>query len=283
MSVVLSFHNARDSLARAVRSVLWQTWTRWELILLDDGSDDGSADQIACFDDPRIHLIRGRRCLGLAARLNEGVARAQGALLARMDADDVAFPERFDRQVAYLQAHPEVDLLATAALLVDARDRPVGTLAAGLTHEDICRRPWRGLPMPHPTWMGRSAWFRANPYDPGARKGQDQALLLRTRGHSRFAGLAEPLLGYRYDGLSARKTLSGRYHYLRALAKHASGVECLAGTAAHAGAALRDLAALWAGAGERVVRRRVAPAGAETLARWRQCLERLGVAGAEER
>ena len=151
VSVVMSFHNARDTLTRAIRSLLWQTYPHWELILLDDGSSDNSAQTLKSLEDPRIHLRSDSVCRGLPVRLNQGISLAKGDYIARMDADDVAFPERCARQVAYLQNHPEVDLLATAALLVNANDQPIGLLATGLSHAAICRRPWHGFPMPHPT------------------------------------------------------------------------------------------------------------------------------------
>jgi glycosyltransferase involved in cell wall biosynthesis len=275
VSVVLSVHDGGPALLRAVRSLQWQTHGDWELILLDDGSTDGACGQVAALGDARIRILRDGRRRGLAARLNEGVAQARGVFLARMDADDVAFPERFARQVAFLQAHPEVDLLATSALLVDEADAVVGVLATQPTHDAICRRPWHGFPMPHPTWMGRTAWFQRHPYDEAARKGQDQALLVRTWRHSRFAGLPEVLLGYRYARLSLHKTLAGRRHFVRALWRHGRAGDALAGAALHGGMAVRDMLALATGTGTAIIQRRVQSVPPQALAGWRDCLSRL--------
>jgi len=275
VSVVLSVHDGGPALLRAVRSLQWQTHGDWELILLDDGSTDGACDLVAALGDARIRILQDGRRRGLAVRLNEGVAQARGVLLARMDADDVAFPERFARQVAFLQAHPEVDLLATSALLVDEADAVVGVLATQPTHEAICRRPWHGFPMPHPTWMGRTAWFQRHPYDETARKGQDQALLVRTWRQSRFAGLTEALLGYRYARLSLHKTLAGRRHFVRALWHHGRTGDALAGAALHGGMAVRDMLALATGTGTAIIRRRVQSVSPTALVTWRDCVRRL--------
>jgi glycosyltransferase involved in cell wall biosynthesis len=278
ISVVMSCHNGRETLARALASLLWQSHAHWELILLDDGSDDGSAGIAQALGDPRIHVHADGVRRGLAARLNEGVRLARGDYVARMDVDDVAFPERLARQSAFLQANPEVDLLATAALMVDGDDRPVGILRTGSSHEDICRRAWHGFPMPHPTWMGRTTWFLRNPYDERAHKAQDQSLLYRTHRTSRFAGLQEVLLGYRYARLSVKKTLIGRYHFLRAVARAGRPLDVLAGVGNHGLAAARDLLGCATGMDAWVIARRVHPFDAVIAQRWDGLMRDLAVA-----
>lgn len=267
VSVVMSFFNASSTLERALRSLQLQTFPHWELLLFDDGSTDNGATIVTALADPRIRLTCDGARRGLPVRLNQGIEQALGMYIARIDADDVAFPERFSRQLDYLSRQPQVDLLATSALLVDADDNVLGVLPAGLSHEAICSRPWQGFPMPHPTWMGRADWFRKNRYDEAATKAQDQVLLYRTYRTSRFAGLPDVLLGYRYPGLSVRKTLLGRYHYLRSVAsvdkRHA-----LHGMLTHGAAAVRDLVALATGTGQAVIRRRVIPADVRTVDAW---------------
>ncbi|MEI6268157.1 MAG: glycosyltransferase family A protein [Methylococcaceae bacterium] len=268
VSVVMSFHNSRHTLARSIQSLLWQTFPYWELILLDDGSNDDSAQILELFKDPRIHLFGDSLCRGLPVRLNQGIALARGEYVARMDADDIAFPQRFARQVAHLQDHPEIDLLATAALLVNAYDQPMGLLAAGQYHVDICNSPWYGFSMPHPTWMGRTDWFRKNPYDELSFKAQDQALLYMTYRTSCFAGLPDVLLGYRYDGLSARKTLAARYHFLRVLVMNGVWKHLLAGSIGHGMAAARDLASIALGMSSFVIRARAQSVDRQVLVEW---------------
>ncbi|MGH8559848.1 MAG: glycosyltransferase family 2 protein [Methylococcales bacterium] len=275
VSVVMSFHNARDTLASAVKSILWQSYTHWELILLNDGSTDESGEIAKIFDDSRIHFMSDSVCRGLPARLNQGVSLARGEYIARMDADDIAFPDRFARQVAYLQDHPDVDLLATAALLITKNNKPMGILKTEMSHEVLCRKSWQGFPMPHPTWMGRADWFQANPYDERARKCEDQALLYRSYRTSRFAGLPDVLLGYRYEGLSVRKTLLGRYHYLRVVAVYGDAIQMLRGLLGHVLAATRDLGGILLGLEAQVIKTRVQSIDSEIIAQWQDLLEHL--------
>ncbi len=165
---------------------------------MDDGSDDGFVDLVAQLLDERIRIVRGDRSLGIAARLNQGIALARGSLLARMDADDVSFPRRLACQVQALLADEGLDLLGTSTVLVDEQDRLCGLFPRALQHEQITGRPWRGFHLPHPTWMGRTAWFRAHPYaEPAPHRCEDQELLLRTYEHSRFGCTDEVLLAYR--------------------------------------------------------------------------------------
>lgn len=114
VSVIVPIYNGRKTLSAAVRSLLSQSWTDFEIIAIDDGSTDGSYDLVAGIADPRISLHRQTN-QGLAATLNRGIEMAQGRFIARLDQDDLALPERFARQVSMLTEHPEVALLGTWA------------------------------------------------------------------------------------------------------------------------------------------------------------------------
>ena len=97
----------------------------------------------------------------------------------------------------------------------------LGTHANPSSHEDICRRPWKGFYLAHPTWMGRSEWFREHPYRPGAVRCEDQDLLLRTYEKSRFAAVPKIVLGYREEELSLRKNLVARRSFVRSVVREA--------------------------------------------------------------
>lgn len=214
-------YNGGADLRLAVASVLGQGFGDWELLLIDDGSTDGAIDALR-IDDPRVRVIRDGANRGLAARLNQAIGLARGELFARMDADDVCHPERFARQVAFLDAHPEVDLLGTACVTIDADGRLSGRFPLATTHAEICARPWRGFYLAHPTWMGRAVWFRVNRYaDPAPYYCEDQELLLRTYATSRFAALPEALFAYRVRGrLAWKKLFRARVALFRAQAAH---------------------------------------------------------------
>lgn len=222
VSIGISVFNEASTLEASLRSILSQTYERWELIIVNDGSSDATADIISRFDDPRILCISDGRNMGLPARLNQAVAIAKGKYFARMDADDLSFPDRLVKQVAYLEAHPEVDLLGTGALAIDGNNALIGKFRVAQTHEDICASPWDGISLPHPTWMGKTEWFKAHPYDVSMRRAQDQLLLASAYPVSRYACLAESLLAYRVDCPSLISSLRKRGYYATALFKLAA-------------------------------------------------------------
>lgn len=116
VSIVLPVYNAGSVLQQALLSLSHQTFRDWELILIDDGSTDGCLSGFRPADG-RIILIQDGANRGLAARLNEGIDHARGKYLARMDQDDIAYPERLEAQVNFLGKHPEIDLVAARTLL----------------------------------------------------------------------------------------------------------------------------------------------------------------------
>lgn len=113
VSVVMSVYNGGPFLTEAIGSILSQSYADFECIIIDDGSTDNSADIIASHRDRRFRVITHAENAGLAARLNEGVAAASGRYVARMDADDISLPDRFARQVEFMQAHPHVGACGT--------------------------------------------------------------------------------------------------------------------------------------------------------------------------
>jgi glycosyltransferase involved in cell wall biosynthesis len=235
VSIGISVFNEADTLEAALCSMLNQSYEQWEMIIIDDGSSDATSDIIVGFEDPRIVHISDGHNRGLPARLNQAVTIAKGKYFARMDADDLSFPERLAKQVAYLEAHPEVDLLGTGALVIDDKNALIGKFRVAQTHEDICARPWDGISLPHPTWMGKTDWFKAHPYDTSMRRAQDQLLLVSAYPDSRYACLAENLLAYRVDRPSLISALRKRGYYAAALFKLATARGCwLIGCAAAA-------------------------------------------------
>ena len=266
VSVAMAMRNSERTIAESIASIVAQTYPHWELLLVDDGSSDGSVRVAEQFGDPRIRLFVDGEGKGLARRLNEIVARASGRYIARMDADDVSFPERFASQVAYLERHPDVDVVGASALVFRGAGDPVGMLSARETHDAICRRPWAGFYLPHPTWMGPVEWFRAHPYDEGSRS-EDQALLLSSYRSSRFAALPMPLLGYRQDSIPLRKVLIGRFHFSRALLESAPGL-AWRGIPEQLAKLAFDLFAISTGQERKLLRHRAMPLSPEHTQRW---------------
>ena len=249
-------YNAARTLAMTLRSLLAQTHQNWELLLIDDGSRDATLVIANACSDPRIRVISGGPNAGLAARLNQAIALAQGEFIARMDADDIAYPERLATQVKFMLAHPECDLVGAGALIFDDSGAVRGRFPLRSTHEGICAQPWRGFALPHPTWLGRRAWFARFGYQAGHKKAEDYDLLLRAYRHSRFACVDAILLGYRQDRRTLKKLLGGRLYTSRSIAREArrqgawgAGLAALAGQGVKA---LVDVVAVPTGLDERL-------------------------------
>ncbi|MBK9168940.1 MAG: glycosyltransferase [Bryobacterales bacterium] len=192
VTIAIPFANAASWLPGAIRSVFAQTFTDWELLLVDDGSTDGSLTTAKAVTDPRVCVISDGMNRGLSARLNQIAGLAQSPLLARMDADDLMHPQRLQRQIAYLSAHPETDLVCTAMAVLDGEDSVTGiryVSPAGFNRRTALRRSI----LTHATVTGRTDWFRQHRYNEALDRAEDQELWFRTVGQSSFAALDEPL------------------------------------------------------------------------------------------
>jgi glycosyltransferase involved in cell wall biosynthesis len=217
VSIAMPVHNGEITLPVALSSVMWQSYENWELLLMDDGSTDGSLTLCEDFSDPRIRVFSDGQRHGLPNRMNAAIDLARGEYFARLDSDDLAYPWRLERQVKFLQKNRAIDLLGTGAMVFADNGKPIGRFPLREKHEEICRTPLSGFYLAHPTWMGKTSWFKTHKYNPVMLKAQDQELLLRTYHQSIFACLPEILTGYRQTTLSLKKILRGRYHFARAL------------------------------------------------------------------
>ncbi len=198
LTIAMPIYNGGDLLPLALLSIINQTFQDWELLLIDDGSNDNSLAGIEHLSDHRIKLIQDGRNKGLAARLNEAIELTRSDYFARMDQDDIAHPERFSRQIAYLKTNSNIDLVGTSCLTIDEQNNITGTFPLSTTHKELCESPWKGFYLPHPTWLGKTQWFKKNNYaKPGPYCCEDQELLLRTYKNSQFYVIPTPLLAYR--------------------------------------------------------------------------------------
>ncbi|MEO7458048.1 MAG: glycosyltransferase family A protein [Gemmatimonadaceae bacterium] len=145
VSVVMPVFNGERWIAEAVKSVLSSTYRDFELLVLDDGSTDGSraAAIAAAASDPRVRVIPLEHG-GIAATRNAGLEHSRGEFIANLDADDAMFPERLGRQVAFLDAHPECVAVGTRSVVVNDDGIPVGIVGRYFTHEDIDRSLLQG-------------------------------------------------------------------------------------------------------------------------------------------
>ncbi len=197
VSVLLPAYNAAPFVGQAIDSVLTQSYENFELLVFDDGSADNTWEIIANFSDVRIKKIRNEKNIGLIATLNKGIKLASGTYLARMDADDIAFPQRLEKQVHFMEQHPEVVLCGTAFICFGNGEEAVVRYPT----EDAPLR-WKMLyqcPFGHPTVMMRLATLHTHNlyYAQAYQHCEDFELWTRLAEIGQVANLSEVLLKYR--------------------------------------------------------------------------------------
>jgi glycosyltransferase involved in cell wall biosynthesis len=280
ISIGMPVFNCARTIAQAISSILNQEFKEWELLIIDDGSTDGTYQIAASFDDPRIIAIKGGENKRLPARLNECIDLAKGRFFARMDGDDIAYPGRLLCQLDFLLSHPDVDLVGGWVVVFRNDGTAFGARRGPLTHEEICARPWQSISMAHPTWMGRIEWFRRNYYRPVAAS-EDQELLFRTHQSSRFATVPEVVLGYREDSLSMRYILFQRWHVCMRILRNARAQHRYAraafGIAGQAAKALVDAIAICTGLKYHILKHRAAPLRDQEEIEWRSVWEQVRI------
>ena len=199
VTVLMSVFNGARYLESAVRSILDQTFRDFEFVIINDGSTDNSPDLLERFDDPRIrviHTVNG----GLAAALARGVDEARGDYIARMDADDLALPERLETQVAYLQQHPDVGVADSDYAQIGPDDTELGVVV-GRGFDEPFLIAWKLLwenGICHPAVMMRRDVLTGHNinYAPDSVV-EDYDLWTRMMFRTRFAHIPAVLLKYR--------------------------------------------------------------------------------------
>ena len=115
ISVILPVYNSEKYILEAIQSILNQTYTNFELIILDDGSTDNTLSIVRNFDDKRISVLKSVKNYGIVYQLNKGIDNSNGEFIARMDADDISYPDRFQKQIDFLNTNPQIDVLGSFA------------------------------------------------------------------------------------------------------------------------------------------------------------------------
>lgn len=207
ISVVMPVRNLGRYVGPSIDSVLSQTFRDFEFLIIDDGSTDGTTSLLdsSAKRDPRIRILRGPSD-GISKALNIGIAQARGRYIARMDGDDLCLPARLERQVGFLESHPDHVLVGCRCTLIDPDGRPICEKAdTKPSHEQIdallLRMKW---PIVHPAIMVRSdAIAKVGGYNESFRIVQDHDLFLRLGETGRLANLQEILFLYRQHFKSA--------------------------------------------------------------------------------
>jgi glycosyltransferase involved in cell wall biosynthesis len=200
VSVALAVYNSDRYLRACLDSILSQTWTDFEFLIIDDGSTDNSLKILEAYaaQDQRIQLT-SRPNRGIAKTRNELLAQAKGEFIAVMDGDDIALADRFARQVAFLQNHPEVVCVGSAMNWIDEQGRYLGHCAVPEQDEEIQALLLGGISLLHHpcTMVRRSAMLQVGGYDESMIASVDLDLWLRLGEVGRLANLPDTLFHYR--------------------------------------------------------------------------------------
>jgi len=204
VSIVMAAYNEERDIEKAIESIITQTFTDWELIIVDDGSSDNTVSLIQGFaeQDSRIKLVCNESNQELSASLNIGVGLAKADLIARADADDINLPNRLAKQVEFMDANPDVDVLGTAAYLLDAEGRRVNAVVYPQSHAELTELSFVKNHFFHPSVIIRRRFFEtAGLYDPGYPNAEDKEIWLRgLQAGCKYANLPDPLIEYSTDG-----------------------------------------------------------------------------------
>jgi len=208
VSVCIPAYNAGAWLDAAIASIRGQSLRDLELVIVDDGSTDDSPAIIARHAAADARIV-ARRIVhaGMVGAANEALACARAPLVARLDADDIALPDRLERQLAFLEAHGEVAALGGAVELMDRDGRTRGTLAMPERHAEIGRALMDYTALLHPTMVARTAALREiGGYRPAFAFAEDRDMLLRLAERAQLANLPDVVTRYRRhaDSVSLR-------------------------------------------------------------------------------
>lgn len=204
VSILISSYNEKEQyLIDSIRSLFEQTYSDFEIILIDDGSEKKYSDDIYSLarEDNRLNIIRRKDNKGLAYSLNEAAQLARGKYFARMDSDDYSHKNRLELQVGFLDSHPEIALVGSLATTFGATNR---TITQPLSDDAIEAKLCFNSSFVHPSIMMRRSFFEAcGGYDETILKAQDYDLWVRGRTHGfKYANIPICLIDYREYSLS---------------------------------------------------------------------------------
>jgi len=211
VSLVTTVYNKGPFLLDMIKSVFAQTFTNWELILLDDSSTDNSLQIAQSIDDPRVRVYANERNLGRTRSRNKAIALARGEYIALIDADDMCSAKRIEKQLELFRESSNVDIVGTGICYLDRNDVPIGHWYPPPLHEQICREPTRTFRICHGSILGKKSWFKKNPYNESIELGEDFNLFLYAYETSTFSNVTEPLYYYRLEqSFNLKKVLIDR-------------------------------------------------------------------------
>ena len=206
VTVLMPVLNGTSHINEAIDSILNQSLRNFELLIIDDGSEDTTVKKIRSYNDSRIHLILNHKNIGQSKTLNKGLDMARGKYIARMDQDDISMPNRLKKQVEFMEANSNVDVCGSWAKIAGDYD---GVLELETESEMIKMNLLTNKNLVHPAVMIRRRTLIINDlkYDPNFIVANDYDLWVRMFDYCTFANLPEPLLEYRVHSDQSSKLI----------------------------------------------------------------------------
>jgi len=199
ISVLMPAYNAEKYIGEAISSVLNQTFGDFELIVINDGSTDKTEEIILSFSDPRIRYVKNETNLKLIATLNKGIDLANGKYIARIDADDICLPNRFEKQMDFFEKHPDYALCGSWAYLINVKGEEIGQIKFIDSHNLLQISLLFSCPVIHPSVMVRTEIFKQFKYSNIALHCEDIELWIRIINFGlKIANIPEYLIKYRW-------------------------------------------------------------------------------------
>ena len=220
ISVIMPVYNGEKYLREAIDSILNQTFSDFEFIIINDDSKDSTEEIIKSYDDNRIVYLKNEQNLGVAGTLNRGLDIAKGEYIARMDADDISMPQRFEKQVAYLDKNQDVGVLGSNVIVFTETEENKTEFPCN--EKDVRIHLFINSQLAHPTVMTRRSLVEDGiyRYDSTWEGREDYELWTRIVQKSKICNLPEPLLRYRKHSLQVTKKTDGHKLEKHAVLKH---------------------------------------------------------------